>query len=126
MTTQKNNSGNGRLDNVAIAPKRLEILPTTTFAAPTPIREPSTPGAITGRDLMGIAQTGTGKTLACGVPMIQRLAQDKGIGLIVLPTRELALQVNETLKKVGSPIGLKTAILIGGEAMGRQLAALKR
>lgn len=76
---------------------------------------------------MGIAQTGTGKTLAFGVPMIQRLAKSGGQsrGLIIAPTRELALQINETLKKIGSSLGLKTAILIGGEAMGKQLKALR-
>ncbi len=76
---------------------------------------------------MGIAQTGTGKTLAFGLPMIQRLAQGSGKqkGLVILPTRELALQVNETLEKIGRPIGLKTAILIGGENMGKQIRMLR-
>lgn len=121
-----------RFENLGIAPKLLEILAQQKFVTPTPIQEQSIPAALTGSDLMGIAQTGTGKTLAFGIPMIQRLAQSssksdgKGTGLVVLPTRELALQVNETLKKIGTPIGLKTAILIGGEAMGRQLTALRR
>jgi ATP-dependent RNA helicase RhlE len=76
---------------------------------------------------MGIAQTGTGKTLAFGIPMIQRLAQSGGKkkGLVILPTRELAMQVDETLRKIGSSLGLKTAILIGGEAMPKQIRALK-
>jgi ATP-dependent RNA helicase RhlE len=75
---------------------------------------------------MGIAQTGTGKTLAFGIPMIQRLAQDKGAkGLIILPTRELAVQVDEALNKIGRPIGLKTAILIGGENIGKQIRQLR-
>src|SRR4051812_16004455 len=115
-----------RFENLGIAPKLLEILSQHKFVTPTPIQEQSIPAAITGTDLMGIAQTGTGKTLAFGIPMIQRLAQSggKGSGLVVLPTRELALQVNETLKKIGTPIGLKTAILIGGEAIGRQHQAL--
>ncbi|HEX3100090.1 MAG TPA: DEAD/DEAH box helicase [Patescibacteria group bacterium] len=117
-----------RFENLGIAPKLLEILSQHKFVTPTPIQEKSIPAALTGTDLMGIAQTGTGKTLAFGIPMIQRLAQSggKGTGLVVLPTRELALQVNETLKKIGTPIGLKTAILIGGEAIGRQHTALKR
>lgn len=117
-----------RFENLGIAPKLLEILSQHKFVTPTPIQEKSIPAALTGSDLMGIAQTGTGKTLAFGIPMIQRLAQSggKGTGLVVLPTRELALQVNETLKKIGTPIGLKTAILIGGEAIGRQHTALKR
>jgi ATP-dependent RNA helicase RhlE len=75
---------------------------------------------------MGIAQTGTGKTLAFGIPMLQNLVLTKKKGLIVLPTRELAIQVDEALKKIGSAIGLKTAVLIGGEAIGRQVAAVRR
>ena len=127
MTMDNINSG-GKFENLGIAPKLLDILTSQKFTTPTPIQEQSIPAALSGSDLMGIAQTGTGKTLAFGIPMIQRLAQSsgKGMGLVVLPTRELALQVNETLKKIGTPIGLKTAILIGGEAMGRQLSALKR
>jgi ATP-dependent RNA helicase RhlE len=130
MIQQSNNSSStgGSFDNLGIAPKLLDILKRNDFITPTPIQEQSIPAALSGSDLMGIAQTGTGKTLAFGLPMIQLLAQGpgKGIGLVVLPTRELALQVNETLKKIGTPIGLKTAILIGGEPIGRQLVALKR
>lgn len=119
-------SSSGGFSNLGIAPKLLDILQKNKFVTPTPIQEQSIPAALSGTDLMGIAQTGTGKTLAFGIPMIQRLAQGKGIGLVVLPTRELALQVNETLKKIGTSIGLKTAILIGGENIGRQLVALKK
>lgn len=114
-------------NNLGIAPKLLEILENLKFIHPTPIQQQAIPVAIQGKDLMGIAQTGTGKTLAFGVPMIQRLAQSGGKmkGLVILPTRELALQVDETLKKVGATLGLKTAILIGGEPMGKQLKALR-
>ncbi len=128
MINQTNTTDSGSFDNLGIAPKLLDILKRNDFVTPTPIQEQSIPAALGGSDLMGIAQTGTGKTLAFGLPMIQRLAQSagKGMGLVVLPTRELALQVNETLKKIGTPIGLKTAILIGGEAIGRQLTALKK
>ncbi len=122
QTTNENN-----FDNLGIAPKLLDILSKLKFTTPTPIQKQSIPSAITGKDLMGIAQTGTGKTMSFGIPMIQRIAQSAGKsrGLIVLPTRELALQVNDELKKIGGPLGLKTAILIGGEAMGKQLRALK-
>ena len=125
MIPQPTQAGFGGL---GIAPKLLEILDKNKFVTPTPIQQQSIPPAITGKDLMGIAQTGTGKTLAFGIPMIQRLAQSGGKsgGLVVLPTRELALQVNETLKKIGGPIGLKTAILIGGESMNKQLKALRQ
>jgi ATP-dependent RNA helicase RhlE len=115
-------------NNLGLAPKLLEILAQLKFVHPTPIQQQSIPIAIQGKDLMGIAQTGTGKTLAFGLPMIQRLAQSKGTmkGLVILPTRELALQVDDTLKKVGTTLGLKTAILIGGEPMSRQLRALRQ
>lgn len=114
--------------NLGIAPKLLDILEKNKFITPTPIQAQSIPSAIEGRDLMGIAQTGTGKTLAFGVPMIQRLAQSKGQkkGLILLPTRELAIQVDATLKKIGATLGLKTAVLIGGDSMQRQIRDLKR
>ncbi|MDP3994191.1 MAG: DEAD/DEAH box helicase [Candidatus Doudnabacteria bacterium] len=124
ISTEPQNSFN----NLGIAPKLLEILTNLKFIHPTPIQQRSIPIAIEGKDLMGIAQTGTGKTLAFGVPMIQRLAQSGGKmrGLIILPTRELALQVDETLRKVGVTLGLKTAVLIGGQAMGQQLKALRQ
>ncbi len=113
--------------NLGIAPKILEILQRHKFVTPTPIQHQTIPSAIQGKDIVGIAQTGTGKTLAFGIPMIQRLAQTQGKskGLIILPTRELALQVNDHLKKIGVSLGIKTAILIGGENMGKQIKALQ-
>ncbi len=103
----------------------LKSLTYHKFLHPTPIQHQSIPPAIEGKDLIGIAQTGTGKTLAFGIPMIQRLAQNKGQGLVVVPTRELALQVDETLRKVGSALGLKTVVIIGGEPMGKQKRILQ-
>ena len=111
---------------LGIAPALLEIIGRLHFRTPTPIQQQAIPVAIQGKDLVGIAQTGTGKTLAFGVPMIQRLAQLKGRGLVVLPTRELALQVDEVLRKVGHSLGLRTAVLIGGAAMGPQVHALAK
>ena len=75
---------------------------------------------------MGIAQTGTGKTLAFAVPMIQRLSFIKGRGLILVPTRELALQVDETFQKFRPIIGAGTAVLIGGASMVNQINTLRR
>ena len=78
-----------------------EILDKLKFTIPTPIQHQSIPTALQGKDLMGIAQTGTGKTLAFGIPMIQRLASTQGSkGLILLPTRELAVQVDESLNRL--------------------------
>ncbi len=115
-------------NDLGIAPRLLEILTRNKFSIPTPIQRQSIPFAIEGKDIMGIAQTGTGKTLAFGIPMLQRIAQSQGkhMGLVVLPTRELALQVNETLKKLGTPIGIRTALLIGGEDIRKQQRALQQ
>jgi ATP-dependent RNA helicase RhlE len=122
--TQQNKEGI-TFDGLGIAESLLNSLNKKGFVTPTPIQHQAIPLALEGKDLVGIAQTGTGKTLAFGLPMIQRLAAVKGKGLILLPTRELAVQVEDSLRKIGAEIGLRTAVLIGGEAMGRQLAALR-
>lgn len=109
---------------MAIAGPILEKLTKLNYTNPTPIQEQAMPVALTGKDVVGIAQTGTGKTLAFGVPMIQRLAENKGQGLIMLPTRELALQVDETFRKIGGSLGLRTALLIGGMGMRPQTMSL--
>ena len=93
---------------------------------PTPIQYKAIPIAVEGKDIIGIAQTGTGKTLAFAIPMIQRLAQQKGRGLVLVPTRELAIQVDETFQKVAPAAGIKTAVLIGGASMHQQIQALRR
>jgi ATP-dependent RNA helicase RhlE len=111
---------------LAIIPKLLESLEHIHFKVPTPIQHKCIPVAIDGKDVIGIAQTGTGKTLAFGIPMIQLLAKHKGRGLVLLPTRELALQVDESLLKIGKRLGLRTAVLIGGENINRQNAVLKQ
>lgn len=111
---------------LSIAPKLVEILTKLNFVTPTPIQRQAIPAALTGKDLVGIAQTGTGKTLAFGIPLIQRLSQLRGQGLILLPTRELAIQVDEELRKIGFSLGLKTAVLIGGASMQYQIRDLRR
>ncbi|MBI4426688.1 MAG: DEAD/DEAH box helicase [Candidatus Kerfeldbacteria bacterium] len=111
---------------LGLAPKLLATLDRLRFTTPTPIQLQAIPVAISGKDLIGIAQTGTGKTLAFGLPMLQRLAQVKGRGLIILPTRELAIQVDEMLHQIGRPLGLRTAVLIGGQSAKSQEQALRR
>ena len=111
---------------LGIAPQMLSVLAQLNFKTPTPIQRKAIPIAIEGKDIVGIAQTGTGKTLALGIPMIQLILQaNKGKGLIILPTRELAIQINEMLQKIGRPFGLKTAVLIGGSSMGQQVQAIR-
>jgi ATP-dependent RNA helicase RhlE len=102
--------------------KRLTAL---NFVKPTPIQFKAIPVATTGEDVVGIAQTGSGKTLAFSIPMVQKVMNSDKIGLILLPTRELAIQVEETVKKVGSAFGVKTAVLIGGTSQGPQIRQLQ-
>ena len=110
---------------LGIAPRILDILDQIKFTIPTPIQHKTIPIAIDGKDIIGIAQTGTGKTLAFAVPIIQRLAQGRGSALILVPTRELAIQVNETFEKITPLFGIKTAVIIGGAPMDLQLKALR-
>ncbi len=93
---------------------------------PTPIQHKCIPVGLEGKDIMGIAQTGTGKTLAFGIPVVQRLDHLQGRALILLPTRELALQAEETFHRIGQPFNLKTTVLIGGESIQRQAQDLRR
>ena len=113
--------------NLGITPQILAVLDRLGFTVPTPIQQEAIPLGIEDRDIIGIAQTGTGKTLAFGIPMLQRFltAKTRGRGLILLPTRELALQVDETLQKIGSKFGLRTAVLIGGAPIRPQHAQLR-
>ena len=111
---------------LGIAPGLLEVLKRDGFIKPTPVQTRTIPLGIQGKDLVGIAQTGTGKTLAFGIPMIQLLLGGKEQGLVILPTRELALQVEESLRKIGQRQGLRTAILIGGLPFGAQRRDISR
>ena len=120
-----NNNKEVGFAGLGIAPSILEILQKLKFNTPTPIQEKCIPVALDGKDLIGVAQTGTGKTLAFGVPMVQAALRGTR-GLVVLPTRELALQVNDALIKVGGPLKVQTAVLIGGDSMYRQVSALRR
>jgi ATP-dependent RNA helicase RhlE len=112
---------------LGIAPNILSVLDKLRFTTPTPIQAQSIPQAIEGKDMMGIAQTGTGKTLAFGIPLIQTILKDtRQRALVLLPTRELAVQVDESLRSIGSFLGIKTAVLIGGEPIRKQLRELDR
>lgn len=116
----------GRFADLGIRKNFLAVLTQKGFETPTPIQHQVIPGALEGKDVVGIAQTGTGKTLAFGIPMIQRLAIHKGQGLILVPTRELALQVEKALTQIGGSLGLRTAVVIGGVSQHPQVKALKK
>ncbi len=121
---QKENK-TGRFSDLGIGKNFLDILTQKGFTTPTPIQHQIIPGAIQGKDVVGIAQTGTGKTLAFGIPMIQRIALYKGQGLVVVPTRELALQVEAAFKQVGGPLGLRSTVIIGGVSQHAQVKGLR-
>lgn len=119
------NTSQSSFYGLGIAPGFLEVFKKMGFTIPTPIQRKAIPIAIEGKDIIGIAQTGTGKTFAFGIPMIQRLAQTYGRGLVLVPTRELAIQVNEALLNLTPIFKMKTAVLIGGESLHPQVDALR-
>lgn len=102
---------------------QLDELGITT---PTPIQAAAIPILLQGKDLIGIAQTGTGKTLAFGLPVIEQIRQKGGKCLILAPTRELAMQIVQALRAFTGPLRLKSAVLVGGVGMQGQCADLRR
>ena len=111
---------------LGIAPKLLAALDNLKFKTPTPIQHKAIPPAAEGKDMVGIAQTGTGKTIAFAIPMIQRLAACEGKGLVLVPTRELALQVAEVVRQFAPLMGMQASVIIGGESLNRQVQDLRR
>lgn len=109
---------------LGIAPKLIDVLEKLKFVVPTPIQHKSIPIALEGKDIIGIAQTGTGKTMAFGIPMVQRLMSTKGRGLVIVPTRELAIQVKESIDKIARAFNMKLAVLIGGDPIYQQIKIL--
>ncbi len=110
---------------LGLTPQILAVVQAKGFTKPTPIQLQAIPIAVTGKDVIGIAQTGTGKTLAFGLPLIQRILNNNSRALIVVPTRELALQVDESLRNIGRGLGIRTAVIIGGAPMHRQTIDLR-
>ncbi|GEN44598.1 DEAD/DEAH box helicase [Alkalibacillus haloalkaliphilus] len=106
----------------------LDALAKMGFETTTPIQAQAIPTALEGKDLIGQAQTGTGKTTAFGVPMIQKIdPENKDVqGIVIAPTRELAIQVGEELNRIGHNKGVKTVPIYGGQDITRQIKALKR
>ncbi|MGI9484215.1 MAG: DEAD/DEAH box helicase [Hyphomicrobiales bacterium] len=116
-------------DNLGLSPKVLDAVNAAGFDEPTPIQESAIPPAIEGRDVLGLAQTGSGKTAAFTLPMLTRLEKGRARArmprsLILEPTRELAAQVHEAFETFGAKHRLTVALLIGGvsfEAQDRKL-----
>lgn len=109
----------------SLPPKLLQSLARMQFHQPTPIQAKSIPLVMEGRDILGSAQTGTGKTGAFGIPLIAKLMEDPvAVALILTPTRELAVQVMAAMQQLIPVPTIKTAVLIGGEAMPKQFHQL--
>ncbi len=118
-------------DDLGLEPSLLKAVKEAGYNEPTPIQAAAIPEAIKGRDVLGIAQTGTGKTASFTLPIIHRLAKGRAKArmprcLILAPTRELAAQVSESFEKYGKNHRLSMALLIGGVSFGDQDAKLMR
>ena len=97
------------------------------FTTPFPIQTQSIPELLQGNDVIGQAHTGTGKTATFGIPMLQNIIHGGGIqGLVIAPTRELAMQITEEIKKIGKYTKIKVVTVYGGQGIGIQLDALRR
>ena len=98
------------------------------FLSPTPVQQKAIQPGFEGKDIIAIANTGTGKTAAFGIPIIERLNKNKALSAIILtPTRELAVQVGKHLKDLmGKNINIKCAVLIGGDSIKKQIDLIKQ
>ena len=117
--------------DLGLAKPLLKALADEGYDTPTPIQAQAIPGVMTGRDLLGIAQTGTGKTAAFALPILHRLAENKKPAprrsarvLVLAPTRELATQIGESFKTYGKHMGVSVAVVFGGVKYGGQMRAL--
>ena len=118
-------------DKLGISKPILTALTACGYETPTLIQEKAIPAGLAGRDVLGSAQTGTGKTCAFGVPILQRLnkaghKKDAIRALILTPTRELAIQIDENLKAYGKNLPLKEAVIFGGVGQGPQVDQIKK
>ncbi len=113
-------------EGLGIIPEILTLLEKHKLQTPTPIQLQAIPSGVAGKDIVGIAQTGTGKTFAFGIPLVQRLFQSPGRALILAPTRELAYQIAESLERLARPLHIGIAVFVGGASMEKQRGDLRR
>jgi ATP-dependent RNA helicase RhlE len=118
---------------LALRPELQQALADQGYTTPTPIQAQAIPHLLTGRDLLGIAQTGTGKTAAFTLPILQKLTENPAAlkpgsprALILTPTRELAIQIAESVQNYGARLKLRHTVIFGGVGQGRQVEALQR
>ena len=116
--------------DLMLAPELCHVLSGLGYEEPTPIQAAAIPPLLEGRDLVGQAATGTGKTAAFALPILQRILGEDGraepLALVLVPTRELAVQVSAAMRSYGHDMGARVLPVYGGEPIGRQLGPLKR
>jgi superfamily II DNA/RNA helicase len=123
--------------DLGVSPELVAVLTSQGITTAFPIQAMTIHDALDGRDVCGKAKTGSGKTLGFGMPMLQRIAQSETFavvagqparprGLVLLPTRELAVQVYEVMKPLGAALGLHVAAVYGGADIERQIKALRK
>ncbi|WNG48258.1 DEAD/DEAH box helicase [Archangium minus] len=119
-------------EQLGLGPALIEALSALGYEEPTPIQRAALPPLLAGKDLLGIAATGTGKTAAFSLPLLQRLTPEakrapfSTSALVLVPTRELAMQVAEAIHRYGQKLGITVLPLYGGQPIGQQLRVLKR
>ena len=115
-------------EGFGLTPALMQSLARMNYTTPTPIQAQAIPPALAGRDIMGTAQTGTGKTAAFAIPLVEALLRSpRGSALVMTPTRELGKQVLDIMHHLLGPKSpIRTAFLIGGESMPRQIAQLRQ
>jgi ATP-dependent RNA helicase RhlE len=118
-------------DRFDLLPELRRAVEDAGFTEPRPIQEATIPPALEGRDILGLAQTGTGKTAAFALPILQRLVQERSRGrgpraLVVAPTRELAAQVHAEFERLGEHTPLTSVVVFGGVPVARHVRALRR
>jgi ATP-dependent RNA helicase DeaD len=130
LLSDDNGTDAGGFAELALAPELCLALSALGYEEPTPIQRAAIPPLLAGRDLVGQAATGTGKTAAFALPVLQRIFGRSGqagvFALILVPTRELAIQVSEAMDSYGRDMGVRTLPVYGGQPIGRQLRALDR
>jgi ATP-dependent RNA helicase DeaD len=114
--------------SLGISEARVQILTELGFSEPTPIQAQSIPALLEGKDMLGQAQTGTGKTAAFSLPILERIDGTKNTlqALILTPTRELAIQVSQAIRTFNLKPGVKILTVYGGQAIDRQISQLER
>ena len=119
---------NMRFEDLGLNDKILKAINELGFEEPSKIQKEAIPVVLEGHDVIGQAQTGTGKTLAFGAPVLNKIGSPKGVigSVIITPTRELAIQVNDEINRIGKYTGIKTLPVYGGKPIDRQIRAIKQ